>query len=437
MKKMPHNLEAEEALIGCCLIDPEILDRCQEARLEPEAFFKPQHETIFGCLTTLHRNQVVIDEITLAEELNRIGQFEDLGGFPFINEISSRVHTTAGANGFIAILKEKHTRRKIIRSNTKAIEDAYGSDKTCDEISAEQQGALSELQGEASKTLQPAREVVEQAYREMCEMRDGKRSPMGITTGLIDLDRITMGWKPSKLVILAARPGIGKSSLAIKFAAAAAMGRNPVVVLFFTIEMENKEVVERFVCHEARVPFLRFIEGLTGAEQNQRVSEAAQAISRSPIWFEERSDLNVYDIRSTARRLCRKHSIGMVVVDYLQIVNGVKGDKKNREQEVSEISRNLKAMSKELALPVIALAQLNRDLEKDKRKPRMSDLRESGSLEQDADIVMFLSRNPEQNDQTTTLDVAKQRGGATGEITLTWTPEITRFDNFTDNFNGH
>lgn len=427
-RTLPSSIDAEEGLLACCILDPDVIDRCQEVRLEPDAFHKPIHQTIYEALSTLRRNQIVIDEIALAEELNRAGDFEDIGGFPFLNELTNRVQTTAHANYFAEVVKEKYMLRRLIRENTKAIEAVYAGEKTATEISTEQQSFLSELSGETSKTLQPASETVRNAYQVMRDIRNGDRSGFGIPTGLIDLDKMLRGWKPGKLIILAARPAIGKSSLALTFAAAAAVSKNPSGVLFFTIEMGNEEVAQRLICHQARVPHSRYVDAVTSNQQNIAIDQAAQVLSQSPIWFEERSDINVFDIRATTRRLCKKHDIKVVIVDYLQIVHGVKGDRKSREQEVSEISRNLKSMSKELQVPVIALAQLNRDMEKDKRKPRLSDLRESGSLEQDADIVMFLSRRPD-DESVVDLTVAKHRGGSTGEIPLTWIPHFTRFEN--------
>lgn len=438
----PHNLDAEEGLLACCILDPDVIDRCLSARLTSDAFYNPSHQLVYEGLCTVFGRHTAVDEIMLAEELKNGGHLDEIGGLPFINQLTNRVETTAHANFFLEIVREKHLLRRLIRTSSNTIEKCYGYEGELDQFLEEvEQDIFSISEQRSADTAKPIKESVKEAYSLVQKLLERNGELSGISSGFIDLDKLTYGFHPAEMVILAARPSMGKTALALNFAEAACMpkeGKNskPIPSLVFSLEMSAAQLAMRMLCGRARVSMVRLRDGISSSDERQRLLAAADELSKAPLWIDDSGSLNLLEVRAKARRLHTKHQLGLVVVDYLQLLSGVDSSV-SREQQIAEISRGLKGMAKELDLPVIVLSQLNRESEKEKRQPRLSDLRESGSIEQDADVVMMLARPKDAGDEFSVaadradLIIAKQRNGAVGTVPLTFVREITRFENFT------
>lgn len=442
-KVPPHSLEAEEGLLACCILDSaNVVGRCIEAGIAPESFYHPHHQAVFQAIITLNQGQGLIDEILLGEELQRQGRFTDIGGFPFLNRLTNRVETPAFADQYLAIVRDKYLLRSLIRISTSTIEDCFSF-----------QGELSEFLGRVESDIfkisdqgvvdssSHIKESVRGAYSLIQKILERKGEMDGIPSGFKDLDKLTNGFHPSEMIVLAARPSMGKTSLALNMAEAAILpkprrpDRPPIPTLVFSLEMSSEQLAMRMLCGLARVSMIRLRDGISTAEEKHRLLDAADELSKAPLWIDDSGHLNILELRAKARRHKTQNKIGLVIVDYLQLINGL-NSAAGREQQISEISRGIKAMAKELNVPVIVLSQLNRESEKERRQPRLSDLRESGSIEQDADVVMLLARPKDLDDghvvaaNEADLIVAKQRSGPVGDCRLTFIREITRFENY-------
>jgi replicative DNA helicase len=436
----PHNLDAEEGLLACCILDPDVIDRCLAARLTPDAFYNTSHQLIFEALCTVFGRNTVVDEILLASELKDHDHLEEIGGLAFINQLTNRVETTAHANFFLEIVREKHLLRRLIRTSSGTIEKCYGYEGGLDQFLEEVEQEIFQISEQRSAdTAKPIKESVKEAYTLVQNLLERKGELNGISSGFIDLDKMTYGFHPAEMVIIAARPSMGKTALALNIAEAACMPKGkgkPAPVLVFSLEMSAASLAMRMLCGRARVSMVRLRDGISSAEERQRLLQAADELSKAPLWIDDSGSLNLLEVRAKSRRLHTKHTLGMIVVDYLQLLSGVDSSV-SREQQIAELSRGLKGMAKELNLPVLVLSQLNRESEKEKRAPRLSDLRESGSIEQDADVVLMLARPKDAGDEFSVavdhadLIIAKQRNGAVGTVPLTFIREITRFENFT------
>jgi replicative DNA helicase len=439
-RTFPHNLDAEEGLLACCILDHDVIDRCMAARLTPDAFYNPSHQFVFEGLCAVFGRHSAVDEIMLAEELKNLGYLEEVGGLPFINQLTNRVETTAHANHFLEIVREKHLLRRLIRTSSSTIEKCYGYQGGLDQFLEEVEQEIFKISEQrSSDTAVPIKESVEEAVLLVQKLLERKGELSGLSTGFVDLDKMTYGLHAAEMIILAARPSMGKTSLALNIAEAACMPKNPekaVPTLVFSLEMSSAQLAMRMLCGRARVSMIRLRDGISSAEERQRLAETAREMGKAPLWIDDSGSLNLLEVRAKARRLHTKHTLGLIVVDYLQLLSGT-DSAVSREQQIAEISRGLKAMAKELSLPVIVLSQLNRESEKEKRQPRLSDLRESGSIEQDADVVMMLARPKDAGDEFSVatdradLIIAKQRNGPVGTVPLTFIREITRFENFT------
>ena len=441
-KVPPHSIEAEEGLLACCILDSvNVVGRCVEEKLMPEAFYLPAHQAVYRALLTLNQGKGVLDEILLGEELQKQGDFEAIGGFPFLNQLTNRVETPAFAEQYLAIVRDKAILRSLIRISTGTIEDCFSF-----------QGELSEFLGKVESEIfkisdqgvvdssSHIQESVRGAYSLIQKILERKGEMDGIPSGFKDLDKLTNGFHPSEMIVLAARPSMGKTSLALNMAEAAILptprraDRPPIPTLIFSLEMSNEQLAMRMLCGLARVSMIRLRDGITTAEEKKRLLDAADELSKAPLWLDDSGHLNILELRAKARRHKTQNKIGLVIIDYLQLINGL-NSAASREQQISEISRGIKAMAKELNLPVIVLSQLNRESEKERRQPRLSDLRESGSIEQDADVVLLLARPKDMEDghvvaaKEADLIVAKQRSGPVGDCRLTFIREITRFEN--------
>jgi replicative DNA helicase len=439
---MPHSVEAEEYLLSCCLIDgAEVVARCLEARVSPESFYVPAHGIIFGKLQDLYSRQVPIDIAVLGEELKTAKQLESIGGYAFLTRVSGSIPTTAQAGYFIERVREQHLLREIIRSATGAVEDCFnfsgGIDEFVDQIEAR---LFSVTQSRVSEGAKPMSEPTKEAMNVVTKMMMKKGEMTGAPSGFHDLDRLTFGFQKQEMIVLAARPSMGKTSFALNIAEAATLPKRGEAfpTLIFSLEMSSAQLALRMLCSRARVKMQALRDGLISknGDDQQRLVAAADEFSKSPLFIDDSSNLSIMQLRAKARRVHSRHKLGLIIVDYLQLLSPV-DSKVPREQQVAEASRGLKALAKELELPVIVLSQLNRSSEKENRAPKLADLRESGSIEQDADVVLMLARPKDADEKyqvaadSAELIVAKQRNGPVGELRLTFLRDITRFENYT------
>ena len=440
-RTLPHSLEAEEYLLSCCLLDgADVISRCLEARIRPESFYDPKHGIIYARLLELYNRQAPIDVSVVAEELKTARQLDEIGGYAFLSQVSSRIPTTAQASYFIEKVREQALLREIIRSATGAVEDCYGFTGGIDEfVDQIETKIFSVTQNRVSESAKQMREPTREAMNVITKMMMKKGELTGISSGFKDLDQMMWGFQKTEMIILAARPSMGKTSLALNFAEAAALPKKgpPAGVLIFSLEMGASQLALRMLCSRARVNMKLLRDGLlskNGEEQN-RLLEAADEFSKAPIFIDDSSAISIMQLRAKARRIHSRHPLGFVMVDYLQLLSPT-DPRVPREQQVAEASRGLKALAKELDVPVLVLSQLNRSSEKDNRTPKLSDLRESGSIEQDADVVLMLARPRDADEKfqvaadSAELIVAKQRNGPVGELRLTFLRDITRFENF-------
>jgi replicative DNA helicase len=441
-RSLPHSVEAEEYLLSCCLIDgADVVARCLEARIGPESFFVPAHGMVFERLQDLYNRQAPIDVAVLGEELKTAKQLDAVGGYAFLTRISGSIPTTAQAGYFIDRVREQHLLRELIRSATGAVEECYnftgGIDQFVDQV---EQKLFAVTQSRVSESAKPMREPTKEAMNVITKMMMKKGEMTGAPSGFHDLDKLTFGFQPSEMIVLAARPSMGKTSFALNVAEAATLPKKgpPFPTVVFSLEMSGAQLALRMLCSRARVNMKLLRDGLLSrnGDEQQRLVAAADEFSKAPLFIDDSSNLSIMQLRAKARRVHARHKLGLIIVDYLQLLSP--GDSTiPREQQVAEASRGLKALAKELAVPVVVLSQLNRSSEKENRAPKLADLRESGSIEQDADVVLMLARPKDADEKfqvaadSAELIVAKQRNGPVGELRLTFLRDITRFENFT------
>jgi len=439
----PHSAEAEEHVIACCLLDgSDSIARCLEARITADSFYFPANRLLFEVLIELYQKNPPVSLEILAEELKTRRQLEAVGGFPYLMQVTGKIPTTAHAGYFIEKVREKHLLRELIKTATGAVEQAYGFTGGLEEfVDKVEQDLFRVTQDRVSDSAQEIKEAVKEANTVIAKLLMKKGELTGVTSGFKDLDAMTFGFQRQEMIVVAARPSMGKTSFALNIAEAATLpktGREPVATLVFSLEMSSSQLALRMLCARSRVNMKLLRDGLVGRDGREvnALGQAAEEFKKCPLLIDDSSALTIMEMRAKARRIYSRRKLGLIIVDYLQLISGT-DSRAPREQQVAEVSRGLKAMAKELDLPVIVLSQLNRSSEKENRTPRLSDLRESGSIEQDADVVIMLSRPKDSDEkfQTATgaadLIVAKQRNGPVGDLKLTFLQEITRFENFT------
>ncbi len=441
-RTIPHSAEAEEYLLSCCLIDGnDTIARCYEGKLSPEAFYSPANRRIFEKLCDLYNKGTAIDLAVVAEELKTSRQLDEIGGYAYLTQISSRIPTTAQAGYFIEKIRELHLLREVIKVASVTVENCYtyqgGLEEFIDKV---EQDIFRVTQDRVSDGAKHMKGPTTEAMAVITKMMMKKGELTGVSSGFRDLDAMTYGFQKQEMIILAARPSMGKTSLALNMAEAAAFPKRgtPANVLVFSLEMSSSQLALRMLCSRAKVNMKLLRDGLLSknGEEQQRLLQAADEFSKSSIFIDDSSQLSIMELRAKARRLHARHPRGFIIVDYLQLLAPT-DSKTPREQQVAEISRGLKALAKELDVPVLVLSQLNRAAEKENRTPKLSDLRESGSIEQDADVVLMLARPKDADEKfqvaadSAELIVAKQRNGPVGELKLTFLRDITRFENFT------
>ena len=443
VRTIPHSVEAEEYLLSCCLLDGnDTVARCFEGKLVPEAFYVTANRIVYEKLTDLYNKGAPIELAVLAEELKTTKQLDEVGGYAYLTQISGRVPTTAQAGYFIEKIRELYLLRELIKVGTAAVESCYtfsgGLEEFIDKV---EQDIFKVTQDRISDAAKSMKEPTREAMNVITKMMMKKGELTGVPSGFHDLDfKYTYGFQRQEMIILAARPSMGKTSLALNMAEAAAMPKKgaPVTTIVFSLEMSAAQLAMRMLCSRARVNMKLLRDGLLSknGEEQQRLLHVADEFSKAPIFIDDSSHLTIMELRAKARRLHARQPLGFIIVDYLQLLAPT-DPKVPREQQVAEISRGLKALAKELDVPVLVLSQLNRSAEKENRTPKLSDLRESGSIEQDADVVLMLARPRDADEKfqvaadSAELIVAKQRNGPVGELKLTFLRDITRFENFT------
>jgi replicative DNA helicase len=437
----PHSIEAEEYLLSCCLLDGgDTIARCLEVRLVPEAFYFPPNRVIFEKLCAIYQKSPPVAIEVLIEELRTAQQLDAIGGVAYLMQVSARIPTTAQAVYFIEKVRELYLLRELIKVTTGAVEQCYAYQGGLEEfIDRVEQDIFRVTQDRISDAAKPMKEPAREAMTIINKLMMKKGELTGVASGFKDLDQFTFGFQKQEMIVLAARPSMGKTSLALNIAEAAVLPKKgeAVPTLVFSLEMSASQLALRMLCSRAKVNIKLLREGMLpkqGPEQ-QRLVDVADELSKSPLFIDDSSHLTIMELRAKARRLYSRHKLGMIVVDYLQLISSA-DPQTPREQQVAEISRGMKAMAKELDLPVLVLSQLNRSSEKENRAPRLSDLRESGSIEQDADVVLMLARPKDADERFQTaadaadLIVAKQRNGPVGELKLTFLKDTTRFENY-------
>ncbi|HHW27370.1 MAG TPA: replicative DNA helicase [Firmicutes bacterium] len=425
----PQNLEAEESVLGSMLIEKEAVMTAAEI-LTPEDFYKETHRVIFRRMMEMASVPEAVDVVTLADRLRASGELEKVGGVAELARLANFVPTAANVEYYARIVAEKALMRRLISAATEIASMAYKGTVEVDELLDQAEEAIFQVSRKrATQGYSPLKDVLIQTMEKIELMATRGGEIVGLPSGLGDLDRMTTGFQNSDLIILAARPSVGKTSLALNIARNVSL-RADVPSVVFSLEMSKEQVAQRLLCSEAAIPSQRLRNGYLDEDEWRRLSLALGRLSEVKIFIDDTPSISVMELRAKCRRIQAEHGLGLVIIDYLQLMRPSR-KLDNRQQEISEISRSLKGLARELDVPIIALSQLSRAVEqRQKQIPQLSDLRESGAIEQDADIVMFLYADPELEQQNTIqLIIAKQRNGPTGSVKLFFSRDICRFEN--------
>jgi replicative DNA helicase len=437
-RKLPHNLEAERSVLGAILLDNEAFHAAIEVVDSPD-FFLDSHRRIFTRICRLAEENRAIDLITLHEELERAGELEAAGGSAYLSSLVDGVPRVSNVEHYARIVKQKALLRNLVHASDNIINQALEAQEEADEVLDRAEHAIFSLAEERIKVgLLPLREIAKATIPRLDELFERRQHITGVATGFSDFDNLTSGLQPAELIVLAARPAMGKTALALNIAqhVATQLGQPAAV---FSLEMAREALLFRLLCAEARVDSHKFRSGFLNREEMRRMTQALGRMAEAPIFIDDTPGLTVLEMRAKCRRLQAEHGLALIVVDYMQLMSG-RGRYENRTQEISSISRGLKALAKEVRVPVIAVSQLSRAPEQrgGDHRPQLSDLRESGSIEQDADVVAFIFRPEVYRDPDSLseeergraeLIVSKQRNGPTGKIHLAFLREFTRFEN--------
>lgn len=416
------------------LVDKDAVTSAIEV-LKEDDFYREDNKSIFAAIVALYSKSEPVDIVTVKNELVSNGTFERVGGLEYLAELPERVPTTANVEKYIKIVEEKSALRSLIQTSNELISLGYDESENVDSIMDMAEKKVFDLaQKKNVKGYAAIKDVLAESLQKIEELYNKKGNVTGISTGFSDLDNITAGLQNSDLIIVAARPAMGKSAFAINIATNAAVKSN-VPVAIFNLEMSKEQVGNRILCSEAMIDSNKVRTGQLGDDDWVKLANTIGNLSEAPIYIDDTPGISIMEIRAKCRKLKLEKDIGLIVIDYLQLIQGTGGRNSSREQEISEISRSLKIIAKELNVPVIALSQLARATEKrDDKRPMLSDLRESGAIEQDADIVMFLYRDDYYNKESEKRNIAeviiaKHRGGSTGTVELAWMGNFTKFGN--------
>ena len=438
-KVPPYDLEAEQAIIGSMLTDRDAVISAIEI-LKEEDFYREDNKAIYTAILNLYNRAEPIDIITVKSELESMGKFEQVGGLEYLAELPEKVPTTANAMKYIKIVEEKSTLRRLIKTANEIIELGYSPTEDVEDImEGAEKKIFNIMQEKNQKGYAPIKDVLVESFTKLEELYNRKQHITGVPSGFTELDYRTAGFHGSELILIAARPAMGKTAFALNIATNAAVKAN-VPVAVFSLEMSKEQLVNRILCSESMVDSNKVRTGKLEEDDWTKLAGAIGPLSEAEIFIDDTPGINITEIRAKCRKLKLEKNIGMVVIDYLQLIQGSNKRGGSREQEISEISRSLKILAKELDVPVIALSQLSRAAEqRPDHRPMLSDLRESGAIEQDADIVMFLYRDDYYNQDSDKKDIAeiiiaKHRGGSTGTVELLWLGSYTKFVNLERRF---
>jgi replicative DNA helicase len=436
-KLPPQNIEAEQSILGGVLIENDALNIVIEF-LEDGDFYREAHQKIFKCMIALSEKNEPLDLITLTNELKKKKELEDIGGASYLAGLVESVPTAANIAYYAKIVKEKSILRKLISTATEIVTQSYQERKNLEDFLDEAEQAIFRIsENQVRPAFYPIKEIVKESFKVIERLYEKKELITGVPSGFKDLDRKTAGFQNAELIIVAGRPSMGKTALCLNIAQHAAIATK-IPTAIFSLEMSKEQLAIRMLCSEARVDSARLRSGFLSESDWPKLTMAAGALSDAPIFIDDSAAISVLELRAKARRLKADRGLGLVIVDYLQLMRGRSGAER-REQEISEISRSLKALAKELNIPVIAISQLSRKAEdRPGRRPQLSDLRESGAIEQDADVIIFIYRdevyNPDSDQRgTAEIIIGKQRNGPTGKADLSF---ISEFTTFKDLFRG-
>ena len=448
-KLPPKAVEVEQAVLGALMLDANVLTEVIDT-LKAKYFYKPEHQKIYQVITELFSSSQPVDILTVAQALKAKGELEVVGGAYYISSLTNRVSSGAHAEAHVKIIQQKYIQRELIRIGGGIVKDAYEDTTDVLELLDTAEGQLLNISEDNFRSdYIDMQTLVKQAIQEVEEVAKLEDKMSGVPSGFVELDRMTNGWQKGNLLIVAARPGMGKTAFALT------MARNIAVefkqpVAFFSLEMSAIEVVSRLISSEALVKGEKLKKGnLTETEWSQ-LHTKVDSLAGAPLFIDETPALTMFELRAKCRRLKMQHNIGMVMIDYLQLMRGGSEYKGNREQEISQISRQLKGLAKELRIPIMALSQLSRQVETrgGDKKPQLSDLRESGAIEQDADMVMFIYRpeyykileDPDSHESTVGkafILIEKHRSGSTGQVRLRWVKDYAKFENDDPSADGY
>jgi replicative DNA helicase len=432
----PQNLEAERAVLGSILVDNEAIYGVMEL-IEPSSFYQPSHRLIFSTMLELSERGQPIDIITLSDRLRSAGSLDQAGGPDYIPSLADEVPTSAGVNNYAKIVKEKAILRRLIETATEIVQDCFDTPGEVDQLLDEAERRMFAVSEQRIQSgFLSMREIVKSSFKTIESLYEKKETVTGVATGYKDIDDLTSGLQSSDLVIIAGRPSMGKTAFALNVAQNAALVHGKIVALF-SLEMAKEQLVMRMLCSEARVNAHSLRSGFLSQTDWPKLTTAAGRLADANIFIDDSPAISAMEMRAKTRRMKADKGLDLIIVDYLQLMSGrTRSD--NREQEISEISRSLKALAKELSVPVVALSQLNRGVEsRHDKRPILADLRESGAIEQDADVIIFIYRDEVYNKDSMEKGVAeiiigKQRNGPVGTRKLTWLDKYTRFEDLSD-----
>lgn len=439
MKVPPQNLEAEQSALGAMLLDNDAIHRAIEL-VEPRDFYRESHRTIYESILHLYQRNEPADLVTVTSDLKTKGMLERVGGASYLSELVDAVATAANVASYCRIIREKAILRRLIEGASQIATGGYDNEVNIEEyVDRAEQLIFDVARDRTQQGFHPVKNIVKDSFKTIEQLYERKELVTGVASGFRDLDRLTAGFQKSDLVIVAGRPSMGKTAFALNAVENAAIESRKTCAVF-SLEMSKEQLVQRMLCSHAEVDASKLRGGFLSESDWPKLTRAAGLLSEASIYIDDSPALSVLEIRAKARRLQRDQGVDLLVVDYLQLLRGTVRSAESREREISEISRGLKALAKELNVPVIAVSQLNRGVEsRHDKRPQLSDLRESGSIEQDADVVIFIYRdemyNQESPDQgKAEIIVGKQRNGPTGRISLSFRKQLTRFDNFAQGF---
>ena len=431
----PQAPELEEAVLGALMIEKDAYSLVSEI-LRPGSFYEHRHQLIYAAITDLAVNQKPVDILTVKEQLSKRGELEEVGGPFYITQLSSKVASSAHIEYHARIIAQKYLARELITFTSNIQSKAFDETLDVDDLMQEAEGKLFEIsQRNMKKDYTQINPIIAEAYEQIQKAAARTDGLSGLESGYTKLDKMTSGWQKSDLIIIAARPAMGKTAFVLSMAKNIAVNfRNPVAL--FSLEMSNVQLVNRLISNVCEIPSEKIKSGQLAAYEWQQLDYKLKDLLDAPLYVDDTPSLSVFELRTKARRLVREHGVRIIIIDYLQLMSGsVGGKSESRQQEISEISRSLKALARELNVPVIALSQLSRAVEsRPDKRPMLSDLRESGAIEQDADVVMFIYRDEYYNKDSefkkqAEIIIAKQRNGPVGTVNLAWLGEYTKFAN--------